>query len=108
MNNLHAYIDYWKQSKSNIFEVEELEADISEDFENEIVSRCLELVGNGLLAKATQWDDGFLELNAVDESTKDIIFQSSCSIDEEWELEEKLNTWLSEIIFYTPKAKLVK
>ena len=104
MNNLHAYIDHWKQSKSNILKVEELEVDIFEDFENEIVSRCLELVGNGLIAKATQWDDGFLELNAVDESTKCIVLESSCSVAEEWELEEKLNTWLSEVIFYTPKS----
>ncbi len=102
MNNLHAYIDHWQQSKSNIFKAEELKVDISEDFENEIISRSLELIGNGLIAKATQWDDGFLELTAVDESTQDIVLESSYSIGEEWELEEKLNTWLSEVIFYTP------
>jgi len=97
-------MDHWKQSKSNIFKIEELESDISEDFENEIISRCLELSGKGLLAKAIQWDDGFLELNVVDESTNNTMLQSSCTIEEEWELEERLNTWLGEIIFYLEKS----
>ncbi len=100
MNNLFEYMEYWEQSKSKIFEIEELEVCITDDLDNEIKSRYIEIVGNGLVAKATQWEDGFLELNAVDEESKKSLIEESSNLSQEWELEERLNWFLSELSSY--------
>ena len=100
MNDLLGFIEDWEQSKSKVFKSEGFEVCITDDLDNEIKSRYIEIFGNGVEAKATQWEDGFLELSLVDDSTKEILTQESHSITTQWELEEKLNWLLSELDSY--------
>ena len=100
MSDLLNFIEEWEQSKIKSFKNEGFEVFITDDLDNELKSRYIEIFGNGMVAKAIQWEDGYLELSLVDESNKEILAQESHSITAQWELEEKLNWLLNELDSY--------
>jgi len=100
MNDLLGFIEDWERSKAKTFQNEGFEVFITDDLEHELKSRHIEIFGNGVAAKAVQWEDGFLELTLIDESTKEILEEETFSISAQWELEEKLNWLLSELDSY--------
>lgn len=100
MNTLLQHLEDWEQSQQKLLKRESIVLEISDDFEHELGSRYIEININGLEAKATLWEDGFLELIAMDEKSKVLIINSSCSVQESYELDEHLNAWLSELVYY--------
>ncbi|PHR54810.1 MAG: hypothetical protein COA44_12320 [Arcobacter sp.] len=100
MNILLQHIEDWELSQKKLLDRAGLEIQINDEFDNEIGSRHIEITGNVLDARAVLWEDGFLELTALDENTNEFVINTSCSVSEIYELEEQLNTWLNEIVIY--------
>jgi len=100
MNTLLQHLEDWEQSQQRLIKRTDLELEIADEFDNEIGSRHIEINGNGLEARAVLWEDGFLELTALDENSNEFVINTSCTVNELFELDENLNTWLSEIAIY--------
>ena len=100
MNTLLQHLEEWERSQQKLLNKASITVEINDDFENELGSRHIEINANGLEARAVLWEDGFLELLALDEGSNMFIINTSCHINEAYELDEKLNVWLSEIAYY--------
>jgi len=100
MNILLQHLEDWEQSQKKLLERESISIEINDNFENELGSRHIEVNVNGLDARAVLWEDGFLELVALDESSNEFVINTSCTVHEIFELDENLNAWLHEIAYY--------
>jgi hypothetical protein len=100
MNELLSYLENWITSKTKIFESEGFKVSISEVFGDSKKSRYIDLDTEKLIARATLWESGELELEALDFKTEKQVIQSSTVVDETIELDDKLNWWLSEVATY--------
>ncbi|WNZ56012.1 hypothetical protein QT397_24750 [Microbulbifer sp. MKSA007] len=100
MNELLAYLENWKSSKSKIFDAEGYDVSITDELGDSVKARYIEIAGNGLLARATLWESGSLVVEALDIETGNHVFQTVFEIPELWRLEDKLNWWLSEVATY--------
>ncbi|WP_444911335.1 immunity protein TriTu family protein [Microbulbifer sp. PAAF003] len=100
MNELLAYLEQWKTSKLKIFEAGDYAVSITEELGNTVKFRYIEIDGNGLLARATLWKSGSLVVEAIDIESENQVFQKSFETPEQWQLDDKLNWWLSEVVTY--------
>ncbi|WP_370230814.1 immunity protein TriTu family protein [Marinobacter nauticus] len=100
MNELLAYLEQWKSSKSKIFGAEGYAVSITGELGDTVKSRYIEIDGNGLLGRATLWESGSLVVEAIDVETEKQILQKAFETPEKWQLDDKLNWWLSEIATY--------
>jgi len=100
MNILLQHLEDWERSQQNLIKRADLKLEIVDEFDNELGSRHIEINVNTLEARAVLWEDGFLELVVLDESTNNFVINTSCHVNELYELDEQLNTWLSEIVYY--------
>ena len=102
MNELLAYLGEWKDSKSKIFGPEGYDVSITEELGASVKARYIEIDGNGLLARATLWESGSLFVEALNVETEAQVLQKSFETPELWQLDDKLNWWLSEVATYEP------
>jgi hypothetical protein len=100
MNELLAYLEEWKNSKSKIFGAEGYAVSITEELGDSVKARYIEIDGNGLLARATLWESGNLVVEALDVATEAEVLQKAFETPELWQLDDKLNWWLSEVATY--------
>lgn len=100
MNILLQHLEDWEKSKQKIFKDEGLQVEIIDEFDNEIGSRHIEINTDTLEARAVLWEDGFLELVALDTKSNEFIINTSYTVTEVYELDDNLNQWLSEIAIY--------
>ena len=100
MNELLAYLAEWKTAKSKIFGAEGYAVSITEELGDTVKSRYIEIDGNGLLARATLWESGRLVVEAIDIESENQVLQKSFETPEQWQLDDKLNWWLSEVATY--------
>lgn len=98
---LLGHLQVWVNGKSKIFAAESFAVHVSPILGEEKKARYVELEGNGLLARATLWEDGSLELEALNEFSETVI-QASRITPTHAELDDNLNWWLSEIAIYAP------
>ena len=97
MNELLAYLEEWKLSKSKIFGAEGYAVSIAEELGDSVKACYIEIDGNGLLARATLWEGGSLVVKAQDIETEVEVLQKAFETPEQWQLDDKLNWWLSEV-----------
>jgi hypothetical protein len=102
MNELLAYLEKWKNSKSKIFRAEGYAVSITEELGDSVKARYIEIDRNGLLARATLWENGNLVVEALDVETEALVLQKTFETPELWQLDDKLNWWLSEVATYEP------
>lgn len=102
MNTLLEYLQEWKSSKSKIFDAERYDVSITDELGDQVKARYIEIGGNGLLARATLWENGSLVVEALNIETEAQILQKSFETPEPWQLDDKLNWWLSEVAAYEP------
>lgn len=92
----------WKDGKSKIFAARRFVVSITPTLGDEKKARYFEIDGNGLLGRATLWEDGSLELEALDKESEQTAIQASRVVATAAELGDCLNWWLSEISIYVP------
>ncbi|GEM_PF-1173837 len=95
-------LDNWRNSKSKILTIEKLKVVLSAQLGEPIKAQYIEIKANGLIARATLWENGNLVLKAVScQSGKQVILKhlNSC---EAWQIDDELNWWLSQIVIYEP------
>ncbi|GAA5172849.1 immunity protein TriTu family protein [Viridibacterium curvum] len=97
------HLQEWARGKAQIFTSGSFAVAVSEVLGKEKKARYVELEGNNLLARATLWEDGALELEAINEQSETVI-QSSRATPTSAQLDDSLNWWLSEISTYVPPA----
>ena len=100
MDNLLEALVNWKDKKAKVFKIEEFTAEMEDELEHELQARFIEIEGNGVLAKALLFEDGFLELTAQDQDNKKKFIDTSCTIEQTYELDDKLNNWFNEVADY--------
>ena len=99
--HLLEHLQEWTKGKSQIFTAESYAVIVSPVLGEEKKARYVELEGNSLLARATLWEDGSLELEALNELSETVI-QASRVTPTSAELDDNLNWWLGEIAIYVP------
>lgn len=100
MNELLSYLEDWMASKRKIFDCEGYKVAITGVLGESKKSRYIDLDTDKLVARATLWDTGELELEAIDFQTEAQVIQLSTVTNEIWHLDDKLNWWLSEVATY--------
>lgn len=102
MNEILAYLEKWKDSKSKIFGAEGYAVSITGQLGDSVKARYIEIDGNGLLARATLWESGNLVVEALDVETGTQVLQKAFDAPEVLELDDRLNWWLREVVTYEP------
>lgn len=100
MNELLNHLEVWKESKQKIFTCEGYDASITGELGDSKKARYIDLDADKLVARATLWETGELELEALDIKTEERVIQKSCVTPEIWQLDNELNWWLSEVATY--------
>ena len=100
MNKLLHHLEVWTESKKKIFNCENYKVSISAEHGESKKSRYIDLDTNKLVARATLWESGELELVALENSTGKQAIKKFTSTPEISELDDKLNWWLSEVATY--------
>jgi hypothetical protein len=100
MNKLLSYLEEWKISKTKIFESEGYKVTITKVLGDSKKARYIDLDTEKLVSRATLWETGELEFEALDFQSEKQVIQLSVITVEIWELEDKLNWWLSEVATY--------
>ena len=100
MNKLLSYLEEWKISKTKIFVSEGYKATITKVLGDSKKARYIDLDTEKLVSRATLWETGELELEALDFQSEKQVIQLSVITVEIWELDDKLNWWLSEVATY--------
>ena len=100
MNQLLNHLEVWKESKTKIFTCEGYRANITGEFGDSKKSRYIDIDTDKLVARATLWESGELELEAIDIKSEENVIQKSVVTPELWQLDDELNWWLSEIAIY--------
>ena len=76
-------LDNWRNSKSKILTIEKLKVVLSAQLGEPIKAQYIEIKGNGLIARATLWENGNLVLKAMCcQSDKQVILKqlNSCEV----------------------------
>ncbi|MEL7578985.1 MULTISPECIES: immunity protein TriTu family protein [unclassified Pseudoalteromonas] len=95
-------LENWRNSKSKILTIENLKVVLSAQLGEPTKAQYIEIKGNGLIARATLWENGNLVLKAVScQSDKQVILKhlNSCKA---WQIDDELNWLLSQIVIYEP------
>ncbi len=100
MNELLSHLDVWKNSKNKIFNSEGYKVTVADVLGDARKSRYINIDTDKLVARATLWESGELELQAMDIATKNRAIFKSVATPEVWRLDDELNWWLSEIATY--------
>ena len=100
MINYLNYLEYWHGSKSKIFAFENWATSVSAISNNAKRSRSLDIESGKLFARATVWESGELDVEAIDREEGFDIVRKTFLVKSEPELDDKLNWWLSEIVIY--------
>ena len=100
MNELLNHLEVWKLSKQKIFTCEGYKASITAELGDSKKARYIDLDTDKLVARATLWETGELEVEALDIHTEERVIQKSCVAPEVWQLDDELNWWLSEVATY--------
>ncbi|TMP15710.1 hypothetical protein CWC02_16145 [Pseudoalteromonas sp. S2721] len=80
--------------------IEKLKVVLSAQLGEPIKAQYIEIKGNGLIARATLWENGNHVLKAMCcHSDKQVILKqlNSCDV---WQIDDELNWWLSQIVIY--------
>jgi len=94
------YLPKWVESKKKILAIKNFDMEVSPILGDEKKARYIELHNAMISARATIWETGEAGFAALDGKTgKDVIDESM--IIEEWQLDDKLNWWLNEIVIYS-------
>ena len=93
-------MEVWKGSKQKIFTCEGYEVSITGELGDSKKARYIDLDTEKLVARATLWESGELELEAINIQTEERIMHKSCVVTEVWQLDDELNWWLSEVSTY--------
>jgi len=97
MNKLLNYLEDWKNSKTKIFVSEGFEVTITGVLGDSKKARYIDLNTEKLVSRATLWETGELEIEALDIQSEKQVIQLFAVTPEVWELDDKLNWWLSEV-----------
>ncbi|MCU7959472.1 MAG: hypothetical protein KZQ58_05620 [gamma proteobacterium symbiont of Bathyaustriella thionipta] len=100
MNKLLNHLETWKDSKGKIFSCEGYKVSITNIQGESKKSRYIDLDRDKLVSRATLWESGELELEAIDIKSENQVIQKSIITPEIWQLDDELNWWLSEIAAY--------
>lgn len=100
MNELLNHLEVWMNSKGKIFSCEGYEVSVSAEFGESKKSRYIDLDTDKLVARATLWESGELELEAMNTQTENRVLHKSSITPEIWQLDDELNWWLSEVAIY--------
>lgn len=100
MSELLDHLEAWKDSKRKIFTSEGYKVAISGVLGDSKPARHIDVDTNKLVARATLWETGELELEALDIRSEENVIQKSTVAAEVWRLDDELNWWLSEIATY--------
>ncbi|MAM89516.1 MAG: hypothetical protein CME36_19625 [unclassified Hahellaceae] len=97
MHELLSHLEVWKKSKVKIFDSEGYKVSISEEQGDSKKARYIDLGSDKLVARATLWETGELELEALDAQSGEQVLQKSVVAPKIWQLDDELNWWLSEV-----------
>ena len=100
MNELLSHIESWKKAKSRIFACEGYIVEVSEVTGTSKKSRYISIETDKLVARATLWESGELELEAIDIATSERVIYKYEVTPNVLRLDDELNGWLSEIAKY--------
>lgn len=100
MTDYLSYLEKWQHSKGKIFASEGFTTAISEVSDFAKRSRYLDIESQRFLARATVRESGELDVEAVDRESGSDIVRQTFRVDGEWDLDDKLNWWLSEVATY--------
>jgi len=100
MSELLDHLEVWKDSKLKIFTSEGYSVAISGVLGDRKPVRYIDVDTDNLVARATLWESGELELEALDIRSQESVIQNSTVAAEIWRLDDELNWWLSEIATY--------
>jgi hypothetical protein len=94
------YLPNWIDSNKKILSSDNFDIEVSPVLGDEKKARYIELSNNKIFARVTIWETGEAEFDAIDcETSKDVLDKSMVIF--EWQLDEKLNWWLSEVVAYS-------
>lgn len=94
------YLEEWQHSKGKIFAAEGFTAAISKTSDFTKRSRYLGIESQRFLARATVWESGELDVEAIDRESGFDIVRKTFHVAGQWDLDDKLNWWLSEVATY--------
>ncbi|CAH0540923.1 immunity protein TriTu family protein [Vibrio marisflavi] len=97
MNEYLEYLGKWKSSKSAILSIEGYEASVTGTLGHEKKARFIDLDTDKVISRATLWESGELELEALDIDTEKRVIQKSTVVQSVSELDDELNWWMSEV-----------
>lgn len=100
MNELLQYFEVWKESKSDIFDTKNYNASITEVESKSKKSCYIDVDTSKIIARATIWETGELELEALAIDSEETVILKSALASEIWELDDLLNWWLDKIDIY--------
>ncbi|WP_125564795.1 immunity protein TriTu family protein [Pseudoalteromonas rubra] len=100
MNELLSYLEDWKNSKTKIFVSEGYDVTITDILGESKKARYIDLDTDKLVSRATLWETGELEIEAIDIHSEKQVIQLSAFALQVCELDDKLNWWLSEVATY--------
>lgn len=100
MSEFLQYLDDWRRSKRKIFSSENYAVTISDTSDYSKESRFLDIESPKIIARATVWSSGELDVEAVDRNDGTDIIRRTFSVESSTQLDDKLNWWLSEIAVY--------
>jgi hypothetical protein len=89
----------WVESKKKILALENFDIEVSPILGEDKKARYIDLFNSKIAARVTVWETGEADFEAIDSETSRDVLNKSMII-EEWQIEDRLNWWLSEIIVY--------
>lgn len=103
MIELLNHLEIWMNSKSNIFRSENYQVSISDVFNHSKKFRSLSIDTDKIIAQANLWDSGEIEFQINEIGTEKVILLQAEAVTEVWQLDDRLNWWLSEVATYVPE-----
>lgn len=98
--NLLDHLQHWKDENVRRFTAEGLSVSISPILGDEKQARYVEVDSHVLLSRATLWEDGSLELEAIEVQSERTVLQASRVVATPADLSVSLDGWVSEITSY--------
>ena len=98
--NLLDHLQHWKDEKVRRFAAQGLSVSISPILGDEKQARYCEVDSHALLSRATLWEDGSLELEALEVQSERTVLQASRVVATPADLSDSLDEWVSQIAAY--------
>ena len=98
---MHAYLihlEHWRQSKARALNNEGFIVIVTNELGDSKKARYIELENEKVIGRATIWDSGELVLEAIAVDSENQIVLISTEVTEIYQLDEKLNWWLREMV----------